>query len=817
VPHDARAPPTHMLTRDKSDTEELHNLRRALNTLTACNHAVAQAIDERAFVQEVCDLVVEHGYLMAWVAAKRVDERRSVEVVAAAGVDDGYTACLQVRWDDSPAGQGAIGSSIRTGSPAVERFTADVPESDTPRSLARERGFASSISLPYRLAGEVTGALCIYSGEPDAFDAHETAVLEELALGLGQGLQALRERGLLRTQTAELLKLNDRLQRLARAVQELSAARDLDAVTAVVRTAARDLVGADGATFVLRDGDQRHHVDEEPIAPGVYWADVRDVGEDDLRILQALADATSTAMERVRTRRELEVSEERYRSIVENVEDVVFLLDPKGRFQYVSPSISKYGFTPEDIIGHPFEHFVHQADLPGLDESLGRALEGEVETRTFRARTVEGVEHVVRTTSRALVRGGTVVGVSGVLIDITELRRAEEQLRVAQKMEAVGQLAGGVAHDFNNLLSVILSYAGFVADAVRDREQAFADVEEIRKAGERAASLTRQLLVFSRKQVLQPQVIDLNQLARDCEKMLRRLIGEDIELVQRLAADIGPIKADPGQVEQVIMNLVVNARDAMPGGGKLTIETSNVEIGKKYSVRDAAVKPGQYVMLVVTDTGVGMDDDTKQRLFEPFFTTKEVGKGTGLGLSTVYGIVRESGGSIWVFSELGIGTTFKIYFPRLLERTSQAVRAKISDRPEAGTEAILLVEDDRSVRRLAVRVLRGAGYEVVEAGDGNEALRSFEQRAGDFQLLLTDVVMPNMSGRQLAERLSRMQPGIKILYMSGYTDNAIERHGVLDPDTAFIGKPFTGKDLSKKVREVLDAKVERADIEAGSA
>ena len=403
------------------------------------------------------------------------------------------------------------------------------------------------------------------------------------------------------------------------------------------------------------------------------------------------------------------------------------------------------------------------------------------------------------------------------LRDITERKRGEaerekleEQLRMSQKMEAIGSLAGGVAHDFNNLLSVILSYTGFAMEGVRDGDPLKDDLLEVKKAGERAAALTRQLLAFSRKQVLQPVALSLNQSAIGVEKMLQRILGEDIDLVQTLAPDLGLTLADPGQIEQVLMNLVVNARDAMPEGGKLTIETSNVEIDEEYAARHVAVKPGSYVQLAVSDTGCGMDEQTRTHIFEPFFTTKEKGKGTGLGLSTVYGIVKQSGGNIWVYSELGQGTTFKVYLPRDFSATAATdIKPSTVTKRATGTETILVVEDEEALRKVALRTLGAAGYKVLTASDGDDALLKSTQHAGDIHLLLTDVVMPRMSGRVLAQNLLRARPAIKVLYMSGYTDNAIVHHGVLDAGTQFLAKPFTSAALMEKVREVLDEGTDR--------
>ena len=398
--------------------------------------------------------------------------------------------------------------------------------------------------------------------------------------------------------------------------------------------------------------------------------------------------------------------------------------------------------------------------------------------------------------------------------DITErkraeeaLHRSEEQLRQALKMEAVGKLAGGVAHDFNNLLTAITGHSEMCLRRLTPDNSLYRHVEQIKKAGDRAAALTRQLLAFSRKQILQPEVLDLNHIVVELSKMLQRLIGEDIDLLMGLAADLGKVKADPNQLEQVLMNLVVNARDAMPKGGKLTIETSNVHLSEEFADHHVSVPPGHYVMLAVSDSGCGMDAETQARIFEPFFTTKEVGKGTGLGLATVYGIVKQSEGSIWVYSEVGRGTTFKIYLPSV-EGHVKEVAAGIEDLELLrGAETVLVVEDEEVVREMATEILRESGYHVLEAKHANEALTLAAQYDGEIHLMLTDVVMPQMSGRDLAEQLTPLRPDMKVLYMSGYTDDAIVHHGVLEEGTAFIGKPFSIDALALKVRETLDAPV----------
>ncbi len=383
-----------------------------------------------------------------------------------------------------------------------------------------------------------------------------------------------------------------------------------------------------------------------------------------------------------------------------------------------------------------------------------------------------------------------------------ELRTVEEQLLQSQKMEAIGRLAGGIAHDFNNLLSVIIGYGDLVLMRMKPDAPFRAEIEEIRKAGDRAGGLTRQLLAFSRKQVLQPEVLNLNDTVTQMDKMLRRLIGEDIDLATHLEPRLDSVKFDPGQIEQIIVNLVVNARDAMPQGGKITIQTANVELDADYVAEHVDAREGSHVMIAVSDTGVGMDADTRKRIFEPFFTTKALGRGTGLGLSTVYGIVKQSGGNIWVYSEPGRGTTFKVYIPATEQKPVDRSARLAAVRPKA-TETVLVVEDEEAVRTLVKSVLTGAGYEVLEAATPELAVQRASMHDGDIHLLLTDVVMPGMGGPQLAQKIVSARPTTKVLYMSGYTDNAIVHHGVLDPGTAFLEKPIRPEALQAKVREVL--------------
>jgi PAS domain S-box-containing protein len=396
----------------------------------------------------------------------------------------------------------------------------------------------------------------------------------------------------------------------------------------------------------------------------------------------------------------------------------------------------------------------------------------------------------------------------GAWIDITDRKRLEMQLQQAQKMEAVGQLAGGIAHDFNNMLTAIAANAELVQDALPAGDALRDDVEEIKSATTRAAALTRQLLAFSRQQVLQPRVLELDSVVMGMDRMLRRIIGEDVDLVTVLPPGVGRVEVDPGQIEQIVLNLAVNARDAMPTGGKLTIETARVEFDEAYARSHAPVQPGSYVMLAVSDTGMGMTPEVKARVFEPFFTTKEPGKGTGLGLATVYGIVKQSGGFIWVYSEPGAGTAFKLYLPRVEEAAAPLAPRTVVE-PQRGTETILLVEDEAPVRRVAREVLRRYGYKVLEARRGEEALAICQDHPGVIHLVVTDVVMPGMSGPELVQQLSVLRPGIKVLFASGYPGEAIAHHGILDQGVAFLQKPFSVAELASKVREVLEGEAVR--------
>jgi PAS domain S-box-containing protein len=512
--------------------------------------------------------------------------------------------------------------------------------------------------------------------------------------------------------------------------------------------------------------------------------------------------------ERKRAEEQLRESEERYRDTVENARDIIYTQDLKGNYTSVNKAGEQItGYTREEVCTMNVSQTVAPDFLEKARNMLARKLnENEETVYDLEIIAKDGRRIAVEVNTRLLCRDGIAVGVEGIARDITERKHLEAQLRQSQKMEAVGRLAGGIAHDFNNLLTVINGYSELALQRLQPGDALARNLEEIKRAGDRAASLTRQLLAFSRKQVLQPKVLDLNVLVSDLEKMLRRVIGEDVDLRTVLKPKLGRVDADPGQIEQVIMNLVVNARDAMPDGGQLTIETENAYLTEEYARQHIFTgKPGPYVMLAVSDNGSGMNDETKARLFEPFFTTKDQGKGTGLGLSTVYGIVKQSMGYIWVYSETGLGTTFKVYLPAIDGEADSKPASQPGQPIARGSETILLVEDDEMVRGLAQMTLEASGYRVLQATNGAEALLVCQQNPEPIHLLLTDVVMPGMSGPAVADRLKTLRPQMSVLYMSGYTEDAIVQHGVLNEGVNFIEKPFAPAALARKVREVLDA------------
>jgi PAS domain S-box-containing protein len=512
---------------------------------------------------------------------------------------------------------------------------------------------------------------------------------------------------------------------------------------------------------------------------------------------------------RKRAEEALRASEEHFRSFIKNLPVGVYRTTPDGRVLMANPALLRMlGYDSlQELASRNLEGVSFEAGYPRSEFREQIERQGEVRGLEAAWKRRDGSVVFVRESAKAIrADHGRVLHYDGTIEDITERRRLEEQFRQAQKMEAVGRLAAGVAHDFNNLLTVVIGYSDLLLKRLPASDRLRPSAEEIKKAGEQAALLTRQLLAFSRAQVLQPQILDLDSLLTNAQQILERVIGEDIELVTHLPPGLGHVKADPGQIEQVILNLAVNARDAMPQGGWLALEAANVELDSTYARGHGGVLPGHYVMVAMSDNGIGMDAETQARIFEPFFTTKEQGKGTGLGLSMVYGIVKQSGGSISVYSEPGKGTTFKVYLPRVDQTVEVMAPGELGiEEPSQGSETILLVEDEEAVRSLAREVLESRGYHVLEAEGAIEALEVGKRHKDRIHLLLTDVVMPQMNGRELAKRLAPLHPETKVLYMSGYAENAIVHDGLLDQGTALLQKPFTADGLAHKLREVLES------------
>jgi len=528
-------------------------------------------------------------------------------------------------------------------------------------------------------------------------------------------------------------------------------------------------------------------------------------------LLKRLLPAIERELSDAQARATLRATEASFATLVEHAPVGIYRSSPEGRFLSVNAAVVR-------MLGYE-----SAADVLGLDmarDVYADAAERQrlVERDTYSDRQYDSVEATwkrrdgrlltVQLSVRAVRnRAGQVEYYETFVRDVTDQRRLQQQVLQSQKMEAVGRLAGGIAHDFNNLLTVITSYSDLLLEDLAPGDAKRDDLEQVRKAADGAAALTRQLLAFSRQQAVEPRVVSLNTVVEGLQKILRRVIGEDIELTTTLAPDLGAVRADVGQLEQVLMNLAVNARDAMPKGGRLTVETANVEHDPDYARDREAAAVRQFAMLAVSDTGCGMDEATKVRIFEPFFTTKEPGKGTGLGLATVYGIVKQAGGFIWVYSEPGQGTSFKIYLPEV-DATAERTTAVAGARAPRGTETVLLVEDAAAVRAVTKQVLERQGYVVLEAPDGEAALRLAQQHRGPIHLLLTDVVLPRVSGRELAERLTQVRPDMKVLYASGYTDDSVVRHGILELGTAYLQKPFSPESLARKVRNVLDAAIQ---------
>jgi PAS domain S-box-containing protein len=822
--------------------------------LSGCNQALAQASSEQQLLNQICEIIVRvGGYRMAGIAYAQQDELKTVQPVAHAGYDSGYLETVGIRWSDTPAGHGPIGTAIRENRICVCTDTASNPLFAPWRDAAMQRGYAAIIAFPLRAAGQPFGALAIYSEQPNSFEKSEIELLSEMANNLAFGITGLRLQEESRRATAALREAEAKYRQLVEQVPAISYVAETGAFGPFLYMSpqAKTILGYDPEDCLadsrfwwehLNPEDQPRALLEDSWEEGrlfqieyrmrrsdgeeVWVRDEAIIVRDPMTGKRLTRGLLVDITEQKRAQGALRESEERYRTFVEQSSEGIYRMEidpPIPCHISIDEQLAwgrKYGYMAEcndamarmygrasaqELIGKKLSEFL-VLNHPVTRQYMERFIRGGY--RITEEESIEldaqGQKRIFRNTMVGTIVDGYWVRTWGITRDVTERKHLEEQLRNAQQLEAIGRLAGGVAHDFNNILSIIMGHAELLlASGVDERSRL--GLEQVRRAAERAASLTQQLLAFSRKQVLQPRVLDLNETVADVQKMLSRVIGEDIELIARLHPSLMLVKADPSQVEQVLINLAVNARDAMPQGGRLAMETSNLEL-REDAARDVDLSPGRYVMLKVTDTGNGMDATTLSHVFEPFFTTKAVGKGTGLGLSTVYGIIKQSGGSIQVDSEPGSGTSFRIYLPTTDGETHKQAERAAGARVGGGSETILVAEDEPDLRELTRIFLESYGYKVLDAGSAEQAIRMAEDFGETIHLLLTDVIMPGMSGRQLAERIQCNSPSTKIVYMTGYTDDMVVQHKVLEPGVQLLQKPFTKAELALKVRSTLDGR-----------
>jgi two-component system cell cycle sensor histidine kinase/response regulator CckA len=810
-------------------------LPRLYDALIRVNGMLVRARGRSTLFDETCRILVEDGgFGMAWIGWHEPEQRQLLPI-ASAGDRDGYLARVRLYTDDRPEGRGPAGIAFRQGRPYVCNDLDTEPSTLAWLTELREHGYRSLACFPISDRASVEGTLCVYASETDYFQEHEVRLLTETASTISFALKSLRRDERRAESDAALvnqrqlfdamidsmpgvlyfydeggrfLRWNDNFEAVTGySGAEIATMRPTDFFSdehkALIAERIAD-VFANGGTFVeapirAKDGTQTE-----------YFFTGRRVMFANERCLVGVGIDVSERAEAERARRAAEARAAASEALLRMAGSMAKLGGwsmrlGDNRMIWSNEVCAIHELPPgqqptfdEALQFYAPEHRETVRALGARCAREGVPFDSELQIITARGKRiwVRSIGDVVRDAS------GAIVGVQGAFQDVTERHKLEDQLRQAQKMEAIGRLAGGIAHDFNNLLSVILSYSSLVMDELEPGAPMHADLSEVFKAGERAADLTHQLLAFSRRQILQPRVLDVGHVVSGMEKMLRRVLGEDIELVLHRQPDLGHVNADPTQIEQIVMNLAVNARDAMPRGGKLSIEVATVELVSGGAL-GGDVKSGFYVMLAVTDSGTGMSAETRDRIFEPFFTTKEPGKGTGLGLSTVFGIAKQSHGHVWVYSELGRGTTFKIYLPCVDQELAAVADEKDDSASFRGTETILLVEDDDAVRSAAHAVLQRHGYCVLDAQNAGEAFLVAEAHHGTIHLLLTDVVMPRVSGRELAERLRPHRLDMRVLYMSGYTATAIVHQGVLDAGIAYLPKPFTPNALLQKIRAVL--------------
>ncbi len=814
------------------ERESLRRLNRELRAISNCNQVLMRATDERTLLNDICRIICgEAGYRMAWVGYAENDDAKTVREAAWAGVEDGYLTSAVITWSDGPGGRGPTGTAIRSGESACIQDFLSYPEAAPWRESALQRGYRSSIALPLKDESAHTfGALTIYSAEPDTFTGDEIRLLEELAGDLAFGITVLRARIAHRQAERNIALMNfalDNVREAAFLIDENARFQYVNEESCRILGYARDeLLGLSVA-------------DIDPDFPGERWTS----HWHDLKTKQALLfegrhrtkdgrifpveisanyleyDGRSYNLalarnitERKETEEALKKSQTFVRNILESVDEGFIVVDREYRVMSVNRAFCSLINMPEDrILGRPCYQVSHRADTPCFERGEDCAVKHTFETGTSASVThthssEAGEKQYVEIKSYPVTDpSGNVISVIETVNNITEKKKLEEQLRQAQKMEAIGTLAGGVAHDFNNILTAIIGYGNIIKMKMSPDDPMMESIDQILSSSDRAASLTRGLLAFSRKQILNPSPVDLNTIVRSIDKLLLRIIGEDIELSTSLAGQNLIVMADVSQIEQILMNLATNARDAMPDGGTLSITTQRSDLNGEFAALHGFGTPGRYALIAVSDTGLGMDEETRDKIFEPFFTTKELGKGTGLGLAIVYGIVKQHNGNITVYSEPGKGTTFKIYLPLIAAELEQT-RAEDDALPPGGQETILLAEDDEHVRGLARIVLEDFGYHVIEAADGQEAVDKYRERSSDIDLVILDVVMPKKSGREAYDVIKSITPSAAVLFTSGYTADIIHKKGIFEADLQFISKPISPSELLRKIRDILDGK-----------
>jgi PAS domain S-box-containing protein len=817
----------------KRAEDTLRRLNRELRAISNCNQVLVRAEDEQLLLNDVCRIVCdEAGYRMAWVGYAENDEAKTVRAVAWAGVEDGYLAKANITWADTERGRGPAGTAIRTGETACAQDFDNSPQFAPWRESALQRGYQSAIALPLKdEGGRVFGIFLIYAAEINAFTPDEIRLLEELASDLAFGITILRtradrkkaeealdyERDLWRAlldNSPDKIYFKDRQSRFVKASKAMVVQFGVESPEALAGrtdfdffTDAHARPAFEDEQKIIRTGQPMIDLEEREVWKDgrVTWVTSTKLPwlDDQGKIIGIMGISRD-----ITARKRAEESHARLATAVEQSAETIVITDTAAKILYVNPAFEKTtGYTRAEALGQNSRILKSGKQDAGFYRQMWEALRrGEVWQGHFINQRKDGKLYEEEATiSPVRDAAGAVVNYVAVKRDVTHEKQIEAQFRQAQKMDAIGTLAGGVAHDFNNMLAVIQMLASLLKSGGNLSPEQVKFADEIEATVERAATLTRQLLLFSRHEAAQPRELDLNESIANTTKMLRRILRESIGLEIRLAAPPMFVHADAGMMDQVLLNLAVNARDAMPNGGRIVIETAGVEFDEFTAAQAVPARPGSFVCLSVTDTGCGIPPEILPRIFEPFFTTKGVGKGTGLGLATVFGIVQQHQGWINVDSVVGQGTTFKVYLPRLADMTGRKIAVKMQAAPPTGKETILLVEDEPSLLNVFRQTLARLGYHVLAASTGVKALEIWQAHRAEIHLLLTDLTLPDsLSGKHLAQRLLQENPQLKVICMSGYSAEAADKNFPLHEGVNFLTKPFEPHKLAQIIRERLD-------------